>query len=211
MGIYTERHELLRVVLLFSRGLDEQLMARLTASLRSRNIQILQQTPVESISFEKTTELFRKCPRIADAIIGFGGGKALDVAKYIGFLSRLPYLSVPTSLSNDGFCSPQSSLTFGEKRHPLLPDVPTFKESGYEGFDGLTWYGIVGPANMPEAITRKLNEEINKILATQELHDAFTTQGLTVMPMTPAQFGKYIANEVVHWTAVARASKIEAD
>ena len=77
-------------------------MARLTASLQSRNIQILQQTPVESISFEKTTELFCKLPRNAEAIIGFGGGKALDVAKYIGFLSRLPYLSVPTSLSNDG-------------------------------------------------------------------------------------------------------------
>jgi glycerol-1-phosphate dehydrogenase [NAD(P)+] len=124
MGIYTERHELLRVVLLFSQDLDERLMARLTASLRSRNIQILQQTPVESISFEKTTELFRKLPRNADAIIGFGGGKALDVAKYIGFLSRLPYLSVPTSLSNDGFCSPQSSLTFSDKRHTLSSAVP---------------------------------------------------------------------------------------
>ncbi len=56
----------------------------------------------------------------------------------------------------------------GDKRHPLLPDVPTFKESGYEGFDGLTWYGIVGPAKLPESITRKLNEEINKVLATPE-------------------------------------------
>jgi tripartite-type tricarboxylate transporter receptor subunit TctC len=99
----------------------------------------------------------------------------------------------------------------GDKRHPLLPNVPTFKESGYEGFDGLTWYGIVGPANMPEIVTRKLNEEINKILATQDLRETFTAQGLTVMPMTPAQFGQYIADEVAHWTAVARASKIEAD
>ena len=38
----------------------------------------------------------------------------------------------------------------GDKRQPLLPDVPTFKESGYEGFNGLTWYGIVGPAKLPE-------------------------------------------------------------
>jgi len=97
----------------------------------------------------------------------------------------------------------------GDRRQPLLPNVPTFKESGYEGFDGLTWYGIVGPAGMPAAITAKLNEEIGKILATQQLRDAFTTQALTVMPMTPDQFGKYIADEVVHWTAVARASKIE--
>ena len=99
----------------------------------------------------------------------------------------------------------------GDKRNPLVPDVPTFKESGYEGFDGVTWYGIVGPANMPEAITRKLSLEISKILATQELRDTVAAQALTVMPMTPSQFGKYIADEVVHWTAVARASRIEPD
>jgi tripartite-type tricarboxylate transporter receptor subunit TctC len=99
----------------------------------------------------------------------------------------------------------------GDKRNPLVPDVPTLKESGYDGFDGVTWYGIVGPANMPEPVTRKLSEEINKILATQELRDTFAAQALTVMPMTPSQFGKYIADEVVHWTAVARASRIEPD
>jgi len=124
MGIYAERHELLRVVLFFSQGLDGGLLGQLTASLRSRNIQILQQTSVESIGFEKATELFRQSPRNADAIIGFGGGKALDVAKYVAFLGRHPYLSVPTSLSNDGFCSPQSSLTVSDRRHALPAAVP---------------------------------------------------------------------------------------
>ncbi len=124
MGIYAERHEFMRVVLFFSQDLDDRLIGRLTGSLRSRYIQILQQTPVESIGFEKATELFRQSPRNADAIIGFGGGKALDVAKYIAFLSRLPYLSVPTSLSNDGFCSSQSSLTVGDRRHPLPSAMP---------------------------------------------------------------------------------------
>ena len=99
----------------------------------------------------------------------------------------------------------------GEKRQPVLPNVPTFKESGYEGFDGLTWYGIVGPAKLPESITKKLNEEINKALASTDLRDKFTAEALTVMPMTPPQFGRYIADEIVHWTAVARASKIAAE
>jgi glycerol-1-phosphate dehydrogenase [NAD(P)+] len=124
MGIYAERHEFMRVVLFFSQDLDDRLVRRLTASLRSRNIEILQRTPVESISFEKATELFRQSARNVDAIIGFGGGKALDVAKYIAFLSRLPYLSVPTSLSNDGVCSSQSSLTIGERRRPLPSATP---------------------------------------------------------------------------------------
>jgi tripartite-type tricarboxylate transporter receptor subunit TctC len=99
----------------------------------------------------------------------------------------------------------------GDKRHPLLPNVPTFRELGYEGFDGLTWYGIVGPAKLPEAITKKLNDEINRVLASTDLRATFAAEALTVMPMTPPQFGKYIADEIVHWKAVARASKIEAD
>ena len=124
MGIYAERHEFRRVVLFFSQDLDDRLLGLLTGSLRSQNIQVLQQTPVESIGFEKVTELFHQCPRTADAVIGFGGGKALDVAKYIAFLCRLPYLSVPTSLSNDGFCSPQSSLTINDHRYPLPSAMP---------------------------------------------------------------------------------------
>jgi tripartite-type tricarboxylate transporter receptor subunit TctC len=99
----------------------------------------------------------------------------------------------------------------GDKRNPLLPNVPTFKESGYEGFNGLTWYGIVGPAKVPDTIVRKLNEEINKVLASPELRNTFASEALNVMPMTPPQFGKYLADEIDHWTAVARASKIEAD
>jgi len=124
MGIYAERQQFKRVVLFFSQGLDERLLARLSGSLQSQNIQILQRTEVESISFERVTELFHQAPRNADAIIGFGGGKALDVAKYIAFLYRLPYLSVPTSLSNDGFCSPQSSLIIGDRRSPLPSAMP---------------------------------------------------------------------------------------
>ena len=124
IGIYAERHEFMRVVLFFSQDLDQGLMARLVAACRSRNIRILQKTPIESIRFETATELFRQSPTNADAIIGFGGGKALDVAKYIAFLCRLPYLSIPTSLSNDGFCSPQSSLTVDDRRRPLASAMP---------------------------------------------------------------------------------------
>ena len=99
----------------------------------------------------------------------------------------------------------------GAKRHPLLPDVPTFKESGYEHFEGLTWYGIVGPAGLPPAVTKALNEEINKILAQPDFREKLAAEALDVMPMTPPQFGTYIAAEITHWTAVARANRISGD
>src|SRR5262249_11814947 len=88
IGIYAERHAFMRVKLFFSQDFEEEVVARLTKSLQLRNVQILQKTAVESVSFEKVTELFRQSSGNADAIIGFGGGKALDVAKYLAFLFR---------------------------------------------------------------------------------------------------------------------------
>ena len=99
----------------------------------------------------------------------------------------------------------------GAKRHPALPEVPTFKESGYDNFDALTWYGIVGPAHLPEPIVRRLNAEINALLAGTELRDKLSSEALETMPMSPEQFGRYIESEIAHWTRVARANHIEAD
>ena len=91
IGHYAERQQFLRVRLFFSEDLNSELTSRLIQSLRSRSIQIVQLTPVSSIAFENVAEIFRRAEGEADAIIGFGGGKALDVAKYLAFLFRLPY------------------------------------------------------------------------------------------------------------------------
>jgi hypothetical protein len=99
----------------------------------------------------------------------------------------------------------------GEKRNPLMPNVPTFKESGYEGFNSLTWYGIVGPPGLPIAIRDQLNKTLAQILAKPEVQKSLADQAITIMPMTPDRFEKYITAEVKHWTEVARVSKVEAD
>ena len=59
-----------------------------------------------------------------DAVCGLGGGKSLDLAKYLAFRSQRPYLAVPTSLSHDGFCSPGASLTQGGKKTSLRARMP---------------------------------------------------------------------------------------
>ncbi len=99
----------------------------------------------------------------------------------------------------------------GDKRNALLPNVPTFKELGYEGFNSLTWYGIVGPPKLPNAIRDKLNHEIGKILAKPDVLKQLNEQAIYVMPMNPDQFEKYIVDEVKHWSEVARISKVEAE
>ncbi len=99
----------------------------------------------------------------------------------------------------------------GSKRNPAAPNIPTFKELGYNGFDGQQWYGIVGPANMPPAIVQKLNAELNKVLALPDFSEKMTSEAMTLMPMTPQQFGNYIKEDIARWAKVAKERNIELE
>jgi len=124
VGIYARRHAFSEIVVLHSSDLQMDLLHRLCDGLKAENISVLQRWPVKDASFEQARELFPQLPAKTRAIVGFGGGKALDVAKYVSFLTRIPYIAVPTSLSNDGFCSPQSSLTLEGRRKSLPSAMP---------------------------------------------------------------------------------------
>ena len=97
----------------------------------------------------------------------------------------------------------------GLKRNPLVPDVPTFEELGFKGFDGVQWYGIVGPANMPPAIVATLNSEINKMLADPSFAERLSAEALQPMPMSPEQFTQYIRDDVARWSRLARERNIQ--
>ena len=99
----------------------------------------------------------------------------------------------------------------GLKRHPLLPEVPTIEESGFKGFDGVQWYGIVGPAKLPAEITSRLSAEINKALASRSLQERLSAEAIEPMPMTPEQFGKFIQAEIARWSALAKERRIQLD
>jgi tripartite-type tricarboxylate transporter receptor subunit TctC len=99
----------------------------------------------------------------------------------------------------------------GLKRHPLLPDVPTFEELGYKGFDGVQWYGIVGPAKMPADVTQRLNAEINKAITSPALQQRLASEALTVMPMTPEQFSQFMQADIARYSALAKARNIHLD
>lgn len=97
----------------------------------------------------------------------------------------------------------------GTRRDPLLPDVPTFEELGYKGFDGVQWYGIVGPAKMPPAIVATLNKAINDSLSDPGLRERLSGEALEPMPMTPEQFGQYMKDDIAKWSKVAKERNIE--
>ena len=96
----------------------------------------------------------------------------------------------------------------GTRRDPLVPDVPTFEESGFRGFTGVQWYGIVGPANLPAPIVKRLNEEINRLLENPELRQRLSGEALEPMPMSPEQFAQYIRDDIARWSKLAKERNI---
>ncbi|WP_114639009.1 Bug family tripartite tricarboxylate transporter substrate binding protein [Polynucleobacter necessarius] len=99
----------------------------------------------------------------------------------------------------------------GAKRNPAAPNIPTFKELGFNGFDGQQWYGVVGPANLPPTIVTKLNAELNKVLALPDFSEKMSSEAMTLMPMTPPQFGNYIKEDIARWAKVAKDRHIELE
>jgi tripartite-type tricarboxylate transporter receptor subunit TctC len=99
----------------------------------------------------------------------------------------------------------------GRARHRLLPEVPTFEEAGFRGFDGVQWYGIVGPAKLPEPIVRRLNAEMNKALSSPVLRERLSAEAIDPMPMSPADFGEFMRADIARWSALARERKISLD
>jgi glycerol-1-phosphate dehydrogenase [NAD(P)+] len=124
MGLYLARPNLRRMFLVQSHGLVPDFVDTLRKSSADAGVELLGQCEVTDASVEAAVDLLGALPRGTQAIVGLGGGKALDVGKYLASLSGLSYFSVPTSLSNDGFCSPQASLTLGGRRRSLPTGLP---------------------------------------------------------------------------------------
>jgi tripartite-type tricarboxylate transporter receptor subunit TctC len=92
------------------------------------------------------------------------------------------------------------------KRFSAAPGLPTVAESGVPGFETGSWQGIVAPARTPADIVNKLHAAVMGILATPAMKDRLDKAGAEVRPMTPAQFGAFIASEKARWAKVVRES-----
>ena len=125
LGVYLERNGHEKVLLISSQGLPSTFLHRIRAGFEKHGIEMTGDWIVNEASFETAQRMFADLPPSTQVIIAVGGGKAIDVAKYVAFLGKRPFCAAPTSLSNDGFCSPQSSLTVRGKRRSLPSMIPS--------------------------------------------------------------------------------------
>jgi tripartite-type tricarboxylate transporter receptor subunit TctC len=101
-----------------------------------------------------------------------------------------------------------------QRRHPLLPDVPTIAESGIaglSGFEASSWQGLFAPAHTPREIVMRLNAEVVKALDSADIKEFFGSQGFIVAGSTPEQFKALVEAEVPKWARVVKAANVTPD
>ncbi|WP_119153576.1 Bug family tripartite tricarboxylate transporter substrate binding protein [Caldimonas tepidiphila] len=119
--------------------------------------------------------------------------------------------SVPTMLGQIRQGKMRPLAVTSAKRVDDLPNVPTINESGYKGFDSVTWFGLLAPAGTPKDVVAKLNAEFNKALQQPDLRKRLSDEGADPVGGTPEQFASLIKDEIVRWGKVVKDSGAKVD
>lgn len=113
-----------KVSVFFGDGIQELFGETILKSLKEADIKVSKVETITNINFDQIATKAFEIENDVEALIGVGGGKAIDVVKYMSFLRKFPFISIPTSTSNDGFASPVASLLINEKRMSVPAKTP---------------------------------------------------------------------------------------
>lgn len=97
------------------------------------------------------------------------------------------------------------------QRSPVMPELPTVAESGYRGYEAITWYGVLAPAATPPAVLSRLHGEFTKVLNNAEFKTWLLNQGAEASPSTPEELSAQIKRELALYGPIIKKSGMKAD
>ena len=154
-----------------------------------------------------SAEVFRAAAGIDAVHIPYkSAGLAMTalLANEAQFMMATTPVSIPQIKANRIRALAISSL----KRSPLVPNLPTIAESGFQGFETETWYGILAPAGTPAAIVKKANADTARVLEMPDVKAGLEQQGAQPAGGTPDDFRRFIQSEIVKWGKAIQAAKV---
>ena len=154
-------------------------------------------------------ELFKEMAGVDLVTVAYRGG-APALIDLIGGQTQVMFEPTISTVSYVKAGKLRALAVTSTTRSDLLPDIPTVADT-VPGYEVSQWYGIGAPKNTPPEVIAKLNSEINTALADPKLKARLAEMGGITMPMTPAEFGKLIADETEKWGKVVRAANIKPE
>jgi tripartite-type tricarboxylate transporter receptor subunit TctC len=98
-----------------------------------------------------------------------------------------------------------------EKRHPLLPDLPTLEQAKAGKVNVDMWFGIFAPPGTPADQVNRLNRELKEILNSAEVRTAFQSQGMDPATSSPEEFKRLVESDADRWLQLVKRQKIKAE
>jgi tripartite-type tricarboxylate transporter receptor subunit TctC len=154
-------------------------------------------------------ELFKMMAGTAMLLVSYRG-VAPALTDLLGGQVQVSFASMPSSIQYIRAGKLRALAVTTATRSEVLPDVPTVGEF-VPGYEASTWYGVGAPKATPAEIIDKLNKEINAGLADPKMRARLADLGGTVLPGSPADFGKLIAEETEKWGKVVKFAGIKAE
>ncbi len=137
-----------------------------------------------------------------------GAGPAMQAV----IAGQVPMMSdsLPSSVNHIRQGSVVAVAMASAARHPAFPDVPTFREQGFD-IASDSWFGLSAPAGTPAAVVERLNAETRAVLGSTEIRARFSELGGTPGDMTAQGYGEFVRREVALWAPLVQASGATAD
>jgi tripartite-type tricarboxylate transporter receptor subunit TctC len=157
-----------------------------------------------------TSELFQKAAAVKTQHVPYKGANQA-LTDVISGNVELYMSSVPTLLGQIKQGKLRALAVTSAKRVDDLPDVPTINESGYKGFNAVTWFGLLAPAGTPKDIVARLNAEFNKALQQPALRKRLGDEGADPVGGTPEQFASLIKDDLARWGKIVKDSGVKVD
>jgi tripartite-type tricarboxylate transporter receptor subunit TctC len=154
-------------------------------------------------------ELFKMMAGVNMVHVPYRGG-SLALNDLLSGQVQIMFNTVPTSLEFIRTGKVRALAVTTTTRLEVLPDVPTVSEFVL-GYEASTWWGLAAPRSTPPKIIERINLEINQSFTDAKMRARFADLGLTTFPGTPADFGKYIADETAKWSEVVKFAGLQPE
>lgn len=155
-------------------------------------------------------ELFKKTAGINVIVVPYKGNAPAVTAVISGEVS-LSFGNVAQSVPQVKGGRLKAIAIGGQKRSPVMPDVPTVAEAGFPGFEAGAWYGVLAPAGTPRPLIERLHAEFTRIARLPDVQQRLGSEAYEVIADTPEQFAAAIRAEIAKWAPIVKQAGLRAE
>jgi tripartite-type tricarboxylate transporter receptor subunit TctC len=195
------------LVLVVNAGLPVHTVTEFLAHLRTNGDHVNYSSNGKGTFPHLAVELLRQAAGVNPTHVPYNGGPPAILALASGDVA-FSVNHIPNVLAQIRAGKIRPLATTGLARSSAFPDLPTFDQAGFKGFETSAWFGLFAPPGTPQPIVERIARDCAEALKAKDLRDKLATQGDEPVGSTPGAFAAYIQGEIAKWTKVVRQAGI---